>query len=69
MHNSVDANKLIEAIEQLISDIGIDNSDIVVKDEDLQDIVLRSQEEAKLTGCPRPFSDDEVRDIILSLVK
>lgn len=67
--NSVDANKLIEAIEQLISDIGIDNSDIVVKDEDLQDIVLRSQEEAKLTGCPRPFSDDEVRDIILSLVK
>ncbi len=68
-NNSLDADKLIAAIDQLISDIGIDNSDIIVKEEDLQDIVLRSQEEAKLTGCPRPFSDEEVRNIILSLNK
>lgn len=61
------ALKFIEAIEQLIRNIGIDNSDIVIRDEDLQGIVLRSQEEAKLTGCPRPFSDSEVKDIILSI--
>lgn len=67
--NSADAQRLIEAIDRLISDIGIDNSDVIIKDEDLEDIVLRSQEEAKLTGCPRPFSDDEVRDIILSFGK
>ncbi len=41
---------------------------IEIAEEDIADIVLRSQEEAKLTGCPRPFSDDEVRAIIESII-
>ena len=63
------AELFIDAVEKLIADIGIDNSDITVKAEDIEDIVLRSQEEAKLTGCPRPLSDAEVREIVTSINK
>lgn len=58
------AEMFIDAIEKLINEIGIDNSDIKINEEDIKDIVLRSQEEAKLTGCPRPFSDAKVREIV-----
>ncbi len=58
------AEMFIDAIEELIKAVGIDNSDIEIKAEDIQDIVLRSQEEAKLTGYARPFSDDKVREIV-----
>lgn len=62
---SVNAEAMIKAIETLIDEIGIDTSDISVDENDITDIVLRAQEEAKLTGYPRPFSDDEVRKIII----
>ncbi len=64
---SKNAEMFIEAVEKLITDIGIDNTDISIKAEDIEDIVLRAQEEAKLTGCPRPLSDAMVREIILSI--
>lgn len=61
------ADKFIDEVETLINEIGIDNSDIVIKEEDIEDIILRSQEEAKLTGCARPFSDAKVREIVLGV--
>ena len=61
------AGMFIDAVEKLISDIGIDNNDITVRAEDIEDIVLRAQEEAKLTGCPKPLSDAEVRAIVSSI--
>ena len=63
--NHVNAQRFIESISALIKDCGIDTSDIKLKKEDIHDIVMRVQEEAKLTGCPRPFSDAEVEKLVL----
>ena len=63
--NHVNAQRFIESISALIKDCGIDISDIKLKKEDIHDIVMRVQEEAKLTGCPRPFSDAEVEKLVL----
>ncbi|MGN0485721.1 MAG: iron-containing alcohol dehydrogenase [Acutalibacteraceae bacterium] len=66
-NDSENTKGFIDALEALISDIGIDNSDVKVAEQDLTDIVMRAQDEAKLMGCPRPFSDNELRAIISSL--
>ena len=62
---SKNAELFIEKIDRLIADIGIMTDDVLVRKEDLNDIVLRAQEEAKLTGYPRPFSDAEIEKLVL----
>ena len=58
------ANAFIVEIEKLIASVGIEVKDVGIKPEDEEEILFRAQEEAKLTGYPRPFSDDELRVII-----
>ncbi|MGN1194294.1 MAG: hypothetical protein ACI4SB_02320, partial [Acutalibacteraceae bacterium] len=58
------AKAFISAVEKLISDFNINVSDIDFKESDLDEIVNRAQEEAKLMGAPKPFSDDELRKLI-----
>lgn len=57
----------IEAAEKLIGNLGISSADISFNKEDLDEITRRAQEEAKIVGSPRPFSDDELKNIILSI--
>lgn len=60
------ANLFFEAVDKLISDIGIasDVKAISLREEDIDDIVRRVQDEAKLIGYPRPFSDCQLADLI-----
>ena len=58
------ATAFIREIEKLILSVGIDVKKVTIKPEDEDEILFRAQEEAKLTGYPRPFSDDELRSIL-----
>ena len=61
------AKLFIKATEELLYKLGVTSEGIAFKKEDLDEIVRRSQEEAKIVGYPRPFSDSELKDIILSI--
>ena len=61
--NSADA--FIEALERLIRDVGIDPAGVRVKQDDLDEIVRKTQDEARITGYPRPMSDADVKALIL----
>ncbi|MGN0448042.1 MAG: iron-containing alcohol dehydrogenase [Acutalibacteraceae bacterium] len=61
------AVRFIDALEKLISDTGIDNSDVKVLQQDMDEVVLRAQDEAKLMGCPKLFSDKELTQMISAL--
>lgn len=58
------ANSFISAVDRLIEAVGIDRNQIRIHEADLDNIVLKSQEEAKLVGYPRPFSDGELRELL-----
>lgn len=60
------ANLFFDAVDKLIKDIGIDTDikQIKLKKEDIDDIVRRAQDEAKLIGYPRPFSDEQLVKLI-----
>lgn len=63
------AEMFIQKIEDFINSFEIDFSDIMLNEIDLDLAVSRAQEEAKLVGYPRPFSDDKLKEIIVSLFK
>ena len=58
------AEDLICAVEGLISRLGIDISAIPYKEADCFEIARKAQEEAKLVGYPRFFTDAEVRALV-----
>ena len=63
------AKAFISAIEELNERLGILASNIPFDEKDAEDIARRAQEEAKIVGSPRPFSDAELKDIILSIFR
>ena len=66
---SAESNALsfIGAVEELLCELGVSSDGIAFNCEDLDEIVRRAQEEAKIVGYPRPFSDSELKEIILSV--
>lgn len=58
------AEAFVKAVENLIASFGIKASDAPLDESDLDEIVRRSQEEAKLMGAPKPFSDEELRKLL-----
>ncbi|MBQ9946464.1 MAG: iron-containing alcohol dehydrogenase [Clostridia bacterium] len=57
----------IEKLSEFIDFFGIRPSDISFNVEDIDEITRRAQDEAKVVGYPRPFSDDELKRLILSI--
>ena len=57
----------IEKLSEFIDFFGIRPSDISFNAEDIDEITRRAQDEAKVVGYPRPFSDDELKRLILSI--
>ena len=66
---SAESNALsfIGAVEELLRELGVSSDGIAFNCEDIDEIVRRAQEEAKIVGYPRPFSDSELKEIILSV--
>ncbi len=58
------AEDLIAAVDGLITRLGIDIHTIPYKEEDCFEIARKAQEEAKLVGYPRFFTDAEVRALV-----
>lgn len=58
------AENLIAAVDGLITRLGIDIHTIPYKEEDCFEIARKAQEEAKLVGYPRFFTDAEVRALV-----
>lgn len=65
--NDTNAAAFIDTLERLIKSLGISAHDIPFKTEDIDEIVERAQEEAKIQGAPRPFGDSELKKLILSV--
>ena len=63
------AEAFIEAVQKLIERLGISSEDVAFCEKDIDGITRRAQEEAKIVGSPRPFSDDELKNIILSIFR
>ena len=63
------ADIFISNIDSLIKKLGISSEKISFNADNIDDIVLRAQEEAKIIGYPRPFSDEELKNIILSIFR
>ncbi len=61
------AEAFISAVEELNGRLGISADNIPFEAKDAEDISRRAQEEAKIVGSPRPFSDSELKNIILSI--
>ena len=65
--NSTESEKaaaFIKLIDNLIGDCGIDTSSVIIREEDIPEIVAKAQDEAKAIGYPRPFSDAVLADLI-----
>ena len=58
------AEDLINAVDGLIGRLGIEICRIPFNQADVFEIARKAQEEAKLVGYPRFFTDGEVRDIV-----
>ncbi len=58
------AEVFLAAVESLIASFGIKATDIPLDESGLDEIVRRAQEEAKLMGAPKPFSDEALRKLI-----
>ncbi len=58
------AEELIDAVEGLINRLGIDKTAIPYHREDDFEIARKAQEEAKLVGYPRFFTDAELRALV-----
>lgn len=67
--NENNANAFIDAVEKLIKKLGVSAEGIEFDEADLDEITRRAQEEAKIVGYPRPFSDEELKNIILSIFR
>lgn len=63
------AQAFISSLEKLISDLGISAGEIAFDESYIDEIIIRAQDEAKLVGYPRPLSDDELRNVILSVFR
>ncbi len=63
------ANAFIDAVEKLNDSLGICAKSVDFNENDVDDITRRAQEEAKIVGNPRPFSDSELKNIILSIFR
>lgn len=61
------ANRFICALEVLMKKLGVSAKGISFNKDELDEITERAQDEAKIVGYPRPFSDDELKKIILSV--
>ena len=62
------ADAFIDAIDRLIFDAGIDVKTVRVLPGDLDEIVTKAQDEARITGYPKPFSDKALRELIRSIL-
>ena len=58
------ADDFLAAADRLIADAGIDIGQVRVGTEDLDEIVRKAQDEAKVVGYPKPFSDNVLRQLI-----
>ena len=63
------AEDLIKAVEGLIGRLGIDIRSIPYNDADCFEIARKAQEEAKLVGYPRFFTDAEVRTLVSDIFR
>ncbi len=61
------AEAFIDEVSSLLGKLGLSAESIDFNSDDIDEIVRRAQEEAKITGFPRPFSDSELKNIILSI--
>lgn len=59
-----DAETFLHAVDSLITQAGIDCSSVKVQPEDFGEIIRKTQDEARITGYPRPFSDDQLLKMI-----
>ena len=62
--DSAAAAEFIGRVEDLIDACGIDTSSVIIREEDIPEIVAKAQDEAKAIGYPRPFSDAVLADLI-----
>ena len=62
------AYAFIEKVDSLIEKLGIDISSIAFNESDVHEIALKAQEEAKLVGYPRAFSDVQVGEIVRTII-
>ncbi|MBR4450282.1 MAG: iron-containing alcohol dehydrogenase [Clostridia bacterium] len=58
------SSDFINAVDHLIADSGIDVSQVKADRNDIEKIVMKAQDEARITGYPKPFSDDALRKLI-----
>ncbi len=65
--DKINALGFIGAVEELLRKLGVTSDGISFNSEDIDEVVRRAQEEAKIIGYPRPFSDSELKEIILSV--
>lgn len=63
------AAAFIDAVDDLNARMGITAGSVDFDENDIDDIVRRAQEEAKIVGSPRPFSDDELKSFIYSIFR
>ncbi len=59
------ADDFLAALQKLLTDVGIDRFDVSVKRADLDAMVQKVQDEARITGYPRPLSDAQVKALIV----
>lgn len=65
--STVAANEFINRIDDLIIHLQL-LPKVCFDASDADSIVLRAQDEAKSLGYPRPFSDEELKDIVLKIL-
>lgn len=59
----------IDAVDDLISTCGIDKTEVPFDPKDAFEIARKAQEEAKLVGYPRPFTDKQLEELIISIFR
>ncbi len=64
-NKTADAEKFIAEVDRLIACVGIDKKAVAFNEADAQEIVLRAQEEVKVVGYPKPFSDESLTKLLL----
>lgn len=62
------ADAFLDGVDRLIAGTGIDLGKVKVQPADLDEIVRKAQDEAKVTGYPRPFSDAALRQLIETIL-
>ena len=62
------ADAFLDGVDKLIADAGIDLRTVKAQSDDLDEIVRKAQDEAKVTGYPKPFSDAALRQLIETIL-